>query len=82
MAPRSGEAIMKVVWNFPLVTLYERFSGDVDPLADDVILTDFCCPSMDEVPWSTMPGPGFIFGCDSQTMDECLGQGVLGLPDE
>mmetsp|Transcript_16216 Transcript_16216/g.24031 ORF Transcript_16216/g.24031 Transcript_16216/m.24031 type:complete len:643 (-) Transcript_16216:493-2421(-) len=80
MAPRTGEAVMKAVWNSPLVTLYESFAGDIDPPADDAILTDFRCPPMDEVTWPTMPGPGFIFGCNSQTMDECLGRGVLGLP--
>jgi hypothetical protein len=43
-------------------------------------LTDFRCPVSQEVSWPIMPGPGFIFGCSSDTMDECLGRGVLGLP--
>jgi hypothetical protein len=30
--------------------------------------------------WPTMPGPGFIFGCRSDTMDECFGRGIFGLP--
>jgi cleavage and polyadenylation specificity factor subunit 4 len=67
MSPKTGESLMKAVWNSPLVTLYESFSGQDSPLSD-------------ELPWPTMPGPGFIFGCNSETMDECLGRGVFGLP--
>jgi hypothetical protein len=69
---------MKAVWNSPLVTLYESWSGEKDPPAD--ILTDFRFPSPDEISWPTMPGPGFVFGCNQETMDECLGRGVFGLP--
>jgi len=80
MSCKTGESLMKVVWNSPLVTLYETFDGDVDPPAPDAILTDFRCPQPHEVAWPVMPGPGFIFGCNSETMDECLGRGILGLP--
>jgi cleavage and polyadenylation specificity factor subunit 4 len=78
MSSRTGESLMKAVWNSPLVTLYESWSGEQDPPAD--ILTDFRFPSPDEIPWPTMPGPGFVFGCNQETMDECLGRGVFGLP--
>ena len=77
---KTGEALMKAVWNSPLVTLYESFTGDQEPPQGDAILTDFRCPQLEEVAWPTTPGPGFIFGCSSQTMDECLGRGILGLP--
>lgn len=86
MTPRTGEAVMKAVWNSPLVTLYESFTGDKEPPEDDALLTDFRCPppigsgSDDETPWPISPLSGFIFGCNSQTMDECLGRGILGLP--
>uniref|UniRef100_A0A7R9ZN23 DCD domain-containing protein n=1 Tax=Craspedostauros australis TaxID=1486917 RepID=A0A7R9ZN23_9STRA len=46
----------------------------------DELLTDFRCPRPDEESWPVMPGPGFIFGCSSDTMDECLGRGLFGLP--
>ena len=78
MSPRTGEALMKTVWNSPLVTLHEPWSGEQDPPTD--ILTDFRAPRLDEPSWPAMPGPGFIFGCNSDTMDECLGRGILGLP--
>jgi cleavage and polyadenylation specificity factor subunit 4 len=78
MSPKTGESLMKAIWNSPLVALYEAWSGDADPPKD--ILTDFRAPPIDEVAWPTMPGPGFIFGCNSDTMDECLGRGVFGLP--
>lgn len=78
MSPKTGEALMKVVWNSPLTTLYESWSGEEDPPTD--ILSDFRAPSLKEVAWPTMPGPGFIFGCNSDTMDECLGRGIFGLP--
>jgi cleavage and polyadenylation specificity factor subunit 4 len=81
LAPKTGELLLKVVWNSPLVTLYEAWSDDApEPPAPEAILTDFRCPPDDEVAWPTMPGPGFIFGCSSDTMDECLGRGVFGLP--
>jgi cleavage and polyadenylation specificity factor subunit 4 len=79
--PRIGASLLRVIWNSPLVTLYEAWSDDApEPPAPDAILTDFRCPPDDEVAWPTMPGPGFIFGCSSDTMDECLGRGVFGLP--
>ncbi|EJK49944.1 hypothetical protein THAOC_31122 [Thalassiosira oceanica] len=84
MTSKSGEAVMKAVWNSPLCTLYESFSDEGDesrkPPAPENILKDFRCPLPGEVPWPTMPSPGFIFGCNSQTMDECLGRGLFGLP--
>lgn len=80
MNPSTGEAVMKAVWNSPITTLYESFSG-VEPPADEALLTDFRAPSPSEIAWPTMPGPGFLFGCNSQNMDECLGRGILGLPN-
>jgi cleavage and polyadenylation specificity factor subunit 4 len=81
LPPKTGELLLKVIWNSPLVTLYEAWSDDApEPPAPEAILTDFRCPPDDEVAWPTMPGPGFIFGCSSDTMDECLGRGVFGLP--
>jgi cleavage and polyadenylation specificity factor subunit 4 len=81
LPPETGELLLKVVWNSPLVTLYEAWSDDApEPPAPEAILTDFRCPPDEEVTWPTMPGPGFIFGCSSETMDECLGRGVFGLP--
>eukprot|EP00978_Attheya_sp_CCMP212_P009420 scaffold22306_cov55-Attheya_sp.AAC.2 len=80
MTSKTGEALMKAVWNSPLVTLYESWTGTQDPPADDAILSDFRAPPPEEMEWPTTPGPGFIFGCNSQTMDECLGRGIFGLP--
>jgi cleavage and polyadenylation specificity factor subunit 4 len=80
MTTKAGEAVMKAIWNSPLVTLYESSTGEKDPPKDDAILTDIRCPSLGEATWPVMPGPGFIFGCNSQTMDECLGRGIFGLP--
>ena len=90
MTSKTGEAVMKAVWNSPMCTLYESWSGgDYDedamenkdpPPVGDAILTDFRCPLPTEIAWPTIPGPGFIFGCNSQTMDECLGRGLFGLP--
>jgi len=91
MTSKTGEAVMKAVWNSPLCTLYESWTGgdyDDEAMADgknpppvgEAILTDFRCPLPTEIAWPTMPGPGFIFGCNSQTMDECLGRGLFGLP--
>ena len=59
MSPRTGEALMKTVWNSPLVTLHEPWSGEQDPPTD--ILTDFRAPRLDEPSWPAMPGPGFIY---------------------
>ena len=69
---------MKALWNSPLVTLYESWSDDTEP--PENMLLDFRAPASDEVAWPTMPGSGFIFGCSSETMDECLGRGLFGLP--
>ncbi|KAK1743385.1 cleavage and polyadenylation specificity factor subunit 4 [Skeletonema marinoi] len=89
MTSKTGEAVMKAIWNSPLCTLYESWnSADYDdegekakkPPVGDAILFDFRCPLPDEIAWPTMPTPGFIFGCNSQTMDECLGRGLFGLP--
>ena len=80
MSSKTGESLMKAIWNSPLVTLYESWLGDKDPPAPDAILTDFRAPADNERPWPTIPGPGFIFGCSSDTMDECLGRGIFGLP--
>lgn len=88
MSSKTGESLMKAVWNSPLVALYESWGENYgengedykEPPAPDALLTDFRCPSPNEVPWPVMPGPGFIFGCSSDTMDECLGRGILGLP--
>mmetsp|Transcript_55 Transcript_55/g.121 ORF Transcript_55/g.121 Transcript_55/m.121 type:complete len:670 (+) Transcript_55:256-2265(+) len=87
MSWKTGESLMKAVWNSPLVALYESWGDSLgeneeykEPPAADALLTDFRCPSPNEVPWPVMPGPGFIFGCSSDTMDECLGRGILGMP--
>lgn len=81
MSSRTGESLMKAMWNSPLVTLFESWADDAkDPPTPDAILTDFRAPSAKEISWPTMPGPGFIFGCSSDTMDECLGRGIFGLP--
>lgn len=87
MTSKTGEAVMKAIWNSPLCTLYESWSGgDYDddardsPPVGEAILTEFRCPLPNEIAWPTMPGPGFIFGCNSETMDECLGRGLFGLP--
>jgi cleavage and polyadenylation specificity factor subunit 4 len=81
MSWKTGESLIKALWNSPLVTLYESWSGDDDPPLQEAFLTDFRCPTSEtEVAWPVMPGPGFIFGCSSDTMDEVLGRGILGLP--
>eukprot|EP00934_Nitzschia_sp_Nitz4_P005765 Nitzschia sp. Nitz4//scaffold230_size58257//14545//16477//NITZ4_006476-RA/size58257-augustus-gene-0.2-mRNA-1//1//CDS//3329543235//5755//frame0 len=82
MSSSTGEKLVKAIWNSPLVTLYESWSAEdeEDPPAPDALLTDFRCPPLDEVAWPVLPGPGFIFGCSSDTMDECLGRGLFGLP--
>jgi len=84
MTVKTGEAVMKAIWNSPIVTLYECFTGEKEPPKDDAILTDFRCPNLNpgskEISWPVFPGPGFIFGTSASTMDECLGRGILGLP--
>ncbi|KAL3925669.1 MAG: hypothetical protein SGILL_000248 [Bacillariaceae sp.] len=82
MSSKTGESLMKALWNSPLVTLYESWSteDEREPPTTDALLTDFRCPPPNEVPWPVLPGPGFIFGCSSDTMDECLGRGLLGMP--
>jgi hypothetical protein len=88
MTSQTGESLMKALWNSPLVALYEAWSMEDDedgneplePPAPENILTDFRCPPPGEVAWPVLPGPGFIFGCSSDTMDECLGRGIFGMP--
>jgi cleavage and polyadenylation specificity factor subunit 4 len=80
MSPKTGELLLKAIWNSPLVTLHESWSGEKAPPTQEEILTDIRAPSPDEIAWPTTPGPGFIFGCSADTMDECLGRGLLGLP--
>ena len=81
MSAKTGEALMKAIWNSPLVSLYEYWGDDPrEPPAAEEMLSDFRCPDPDEKPWPVTPGPGFIFGCSSDTMDECLGRGIFGLP--
>ena len=58
MSPQTGESLMKAVWNSPLVTLYESWTGDLEPPAPEAFLTDFRAPKPDEIAWPTMPGPG------------------------
>lgn len=84
MSSATGEQLMKAVWNAPLVTLYESWSeeDEKEPPKPDALLTDFRCPPIDEVAWPIAPGPGFIFGCSSDTMDECLGRGIFGMPKD
>lgn len=105
ISQQDGIAIMKAIWNSPLLSLYEAYDdydeGDIPE--QENILSDFRGPngirssmSFEEnygdekqmnntthytlTSWPTMPGPGFIFGCSSDTMDECLGRGIFGLP--
>lgn len=81
MSTKTGESLMKAIWNSPLVSLYESWNDESgEPPLAEAILSDFRCPTDDEIPWPVMPGPGFIFGCSSDTMDECLGRGIFGLP--
>mmetsp|Transcript_33473 Transcript_33473/g.81055 ORF Transcript_33473/g.81055 Transcript_33473/m.81055 type:complete len:618 (-) Transcript_33473:96-1949(-) len=88
---KTGESLMKALWNSPLVTLYENWADGDDenddepippPPTPDKLLEDFRCPppSQRESAWPCLPGPGFIFGCSADTMDECLGRGLFGLP--
>lgn len=62
MSSKTGESLMKALWNSPLVTLYESWSQDDDrePPAPEALLTDFRCPPPDEVAWPVLPGPDFI----------------------
>lgn len=76
MSWKTGESLMKALWNSPLVTLHESWLEDSVPPTD--LLADFRAPT--EPAWPVMPGPGYIFGCSSDTMDECLGRGIFGLP--
>jgi len=80
MTPKTGESLMKAIWNSPLVSLFEAWAGEQDPPAPEALLSDFRAPLPDEMMWPVAPGPGFIFGCSSDTMDECLGRGIFGLP--
>ena len=81
--PSTGEQLIKALWNSPLTTLFESITGkhlekDSSENDDDVLIVR--APKDDEVSWPSKPAPGFIFGCNSQTMDECLGKGIFGLP--
>jgi YT521-B-like domain len=58
MSPRTGEALMKAVWNSPLVTLHESWTGDKEPPSLDALLIDFRAPLPKEIAWPIMPGPG------------------------
>ena len=78
--PATGESLIKALWNSPLATLYESVSGESEPPSLDDIMTDIRAPKPEDKSWPTKPAPGFIFGCNSQTMDECLGRGIFGLP--
>jgi len=40
MLPKTGESLMKAVWNSPLVTLYKSWTGEKVPPAPDALLTD------------------------------------------
>jgi hypothetical protein len=74
MSPRTGELLMKALWNSPLVTFYEAYTGGTPPSpTEDDILTDFFAPPINVMVWPVSPRPGFICGCDNTTMDECLG---------
>jgi cleavage and polyadenylation specificity factor subunit 4 len=80
MSTKTGEALMKALWNSPLVALYESWSDDVPLPSPDAYGMELRAPTNDEIAWPIMPGPGFVFGCSSDTMDECLGLGIFGLP--
>jgi cleavage and polyadenylation specificity factor subunit 4 len=58
MSSRTGEALMKAVWNSPLVTLHESWTGDKEPPSLDAVLIDFRAPLPEEIAWPIMPGPG------------------------
>jgi cleavage and polyadenylation specificity factor subunit 4 len=83
MSAKTGESLMKALWNSPLVSLYEPWSDEIppEPSAPDMYGMELRAPlTDDEISWPIMPGPGYIFGCSSDTMDECLGLGIFGLP--
>ena len=82
MNAKTGEALMKSLWNAPLVSLYESWSDEVPiPAAPDQYGMELRAPmNENDIAWPIMPGPGYIFGCSSDTMDECLGLGIFGLP--
>jgi len=84
MSCQTGERVMKALWNSPLVALYESYTADSDsplpPPSEHQALLDFRAPPLGEPSWPVSPLPGFIFGCDNYTMDECLGRGIFGLP--
>ena len=46
MSPKTGESLMKALWNSPLVTLYESWSteDEDEPPKPEELLTDFRCP--------------------------------------
>jgi len=75
MTAATGTALMGAVWGSPLATLYEPFDGTEPPPG-----TSHAAPDPARPVWPIAPGPAFIFGCNSQTMDECLGRGIFGLP--
>ena len=77
----TGEALMKALWNAPLVTLYESWSDEIPLPTPDQYGMELRAPmNENEIAWPIMPGPGYLFGCSSDTMDECLGLGIFGLP--
>jgi hypothetical protein len=55
---KTGEKLMKAMWNSPLVTLYESWTGKMEPPSPEDVLTDFRAPETNEIAWPTMPGPG------------------------
>lgn len=62
LTAKTGEKLVKALWNSPLVTLYESWTDEKEPPSTEDILTDFRAPSEDEIAWPTMPGPGaFLF---------------------
>ena len=86
LSTKAGEALIKALWNSPLVNLYEPTTLDHSINENETTTKqkkteeEYKCPSTDEVMWPTAPLPGFIFGCNSHTMQECLGRGIFGLP--
>ncbi len=81
MKQPTGEALMKALWNAPLVTLYESWSDEIPLPTPDQYGMELRAPmNENEIAWPIMAGPGYMFGCSSDTMDECLGLGIFGLP--
>ena len=78
---------MKALWNLPICMVYKLWNegnkNNNDTTAaspvGDAMLTDFQCPLPEDLAWPNILGPGFIFCCSSQKMDECLGRGIFGL---